>query len=57
MKQKLNNYTIVELKIFIDALDGVIKSTPSDTPMYIKVKSAKLIANELLFTKIQNFIA
>ena len=56
VKEQLKDYSIVDLKIFIDAMNEAMEKAPRNTEIREKIIYAEIAATDLLYAKTQNFL-
>jgi len=56
VKKKLKDYTIIELKIFIDAMNNALEKAPRSTKIREKIIYAETVATDLLYNKTVKFV-
>ena len=54
--EALKNYSIIELKTFIDAIEMVIEKAPSGSNDKQRMLSTERVAKDLLYAKISIFL-
>ena len=56
VKEQLKDYSIVDLKIFIDAMNEAIEKAPRNTEIREKIIYAEQAATSMLYSKTEAFL-
>ena len=56
VKEQLKDYSIIDLKTFIDAMNEALEKTPISTEIREKIIYAEIAATDLLYVKTENFL-
>ena len=56
VKEQLKDYSIIELKTFIDAMNEALEKAPRSTEIREKIIYAEIAATDLLYAKTENFL-